>query len=265
MALTSIEHYIVNVDRTEIPNKGLGNYVGGFTEENKPFNWANIFLNLIPGAGQLLFVGHVVRHWWVKSHANRILLYENGFIKQTLNGKRSVKKESTHNFNEMNGLLFKKARQYQNIYGFQKYNGTNVELSVLENNTKKKILTGTYRNEKDIDGHYNFIGYACNAINNAWLQFALQKFNREYSTQGYGTFSTPNGEVKVGRDFIEANNTIVSSGFKYAFNNGYLFLYPNAAEGAHFKQKSDPIAINVAEMYNKDAFLLAISQIHGIQ
>lgn len=266
MSITSIDHYTVDPVRVQIPDEGLGEFIVGFTEENKPFNWTNILWNLLPGVGQLFFVGHVLIHWWVKTHPDRILLYKNGFIKQTLDNKGRVKKELTFNFHELNGILFGKTRQYQNIYGIRKYNATNVQLSVLdEHNVKEVILSGSYRNENEIEGNYNFIGYACLAINNAWIQFAIKKFNEEFSSKGYASFSTPNGEVLVGSDFIKANNIVVSSGFKYSFDNGYLYLYPNAAEGGHFKNNSKPVAINVAGMFNKEVFLLAIGQIHGIR
>ena len=266
MSITSIDHYTVDPVRVQIPDEGLGEFIVGFTEENKPFNWTNILWNLLPGAGQLFFVGHVLRHWWVKTHPDRILLYKNGFIKQTLDNKGRVKKELTFNFYELNGVLLGKTRQYQNIYGIRKYNATTVQLSVLdEHNVKEVILSGSYRNENEIEGNYNFIGYACLAINNAWIQFAIKKFNEEFSSKGYASFSTPNGEVLVGSDFIKANNIVVSSGFKYSFDNGYLYIYPNAAEGGHFKNNSKPVVINVAGMFNKEVFLLAIGQIHGIR
>lgn len=266
MALTSIKHYVVDANKISIPDKGLGGYVMGFTEENKLFNWANIWWILLPGAGWLFIIGHILRHWWVKSHPDRILLYRKGFIKQSLDSKGRVKKASVINFDEIKGLLYGKTRRYQVIYGIRSYSGTSVNLSILgTNNVKENIITGMYRNENEIDGKYNFVGYACNAISNSWTQFAIDKFNGEFSAKGYGTFATNSGEILVGKDFIKANGIIVSSGFKYSFDNGWLYLYPNAAESIHFKQRSKPVAINVAEMYNKEVFLMAINQLHGIK
>lgn len=265
MVRTSIEHYVIDATKINIPDKGLGNFMYGFTEERTPFNWAWIWFNLIPIVGQLIFVLFVISYWMVRSHPQRIFLYQNGFIKQKLGNKGRVKKESVINFLEINGMRYTKTQQYQNTYGIRIYQGTGVTLSVLNsNNIEDKILTGSYRNKHEVDGKYNFIGYACNAIDNTWIPFAINKFNHELSTQGYGTFSTPSGEVLVGKDFIRTKSVVVSSGFKYSFDNGYLYLYPNAAEGA-FKQKSKPIAINVAAMYNKEVFLMAISQLHGIR
>lgn len=266
MSLTSIEHYVIDPKSVSIPNKGLGAFLCGFTEEKKPFNWANIWFNLIFGVGQILFIGHVIRHCWVKSHPDRVLLYQNGFIKQSLDNKGKVKQESINNYYDLKGVLYAKTRQYQSIYGIKTYNCTTVNLSVLDkNNIKSKILWGSYRNKDEIEGKYNFIGYACNAIRDSWLKFALNKFNDELRSRGYGSFTSPTGEITVGRDFIGVNNTIVSSGFRYSFDNGYLYLYPNAAESAHFAQKCKPVAINIAGMYNKEVFLLAIGQLHGIK
>lgn len=266
MSLTSIEHYAVEPGSVSIPDRGLGAFLCGFTEERKPFNWTNIWFNLLPGAGQILFIGHVIRHCWVKNHPDRVLLYQNGFIKQSLDNKGKVKQESIINYYDIKGVLYAKTRQYQSIYGIKAYNGTTVALSVLDkSNIRRKILWGSYRNKNDVDGKYNFIGYACNAISDCWLKFAINKFNEELCSRGYGSFTSPTGEITVGRDFIGVNNTVISSGFKYSFDNGYLYLYPNAAEGSHFAQKSKPVAINIAGMYNKEVFLLAIGQLHGIK
>lgn len=48
MEITAIENYIVDTNNLTIPDKGLGNYKCGFTEERKPFNLQNIWLNLLP-------------------------------------------------------------------------------------------------------------------------------------------------------------------------------------------------------------------------
>lgn len=48
MEITAIENYIVDTNNLTIPDKGLGNYKCGFTEELKPFNLQNIWLNLLP-------------------------------------------------------------------------------------------------------------------------------------------------------------------------------------------------------------------------
>lgn len=265
MAFTDIEHYKVDPRKVNIPDKGLGEFLCGFTEEHKPFNWANIWWNLLPITGQFFFIFFVLWHWWVKSHPRRILLYKNGFIKQNLRSKGRVKKERIINFYEIKGVLYAKTRQIQSIYGIRRYNGTAVEFSVLNsNNVSELILKGMYRNKEEVDSKYNFIGYACNAINNVWIKFAIDKFNNEISSKGYGTFTTTSGEVHVGRDFIKVNDAIVTKGFKYSFDNGCLCLYPNAAEGIHFK-KATTVVINVAGMYNKEVFLMAISQLHGIR
>ena len=48
MEITAIENYIVDTNNLTIPDKGLVNYKCGFTEERKPFNLQNIWLNLLP-------------------------------------------------------------------------------------------------------------------------------------------------------------------------------------------------------------------------
>lgn len=266
MALTSIEHYTLDPESINIPDEGLGEFLYGFTEEKIRFNWANLLWNLLPFAGQAFFLGFVIKHWLIKFHAKRILLYKNGFIKQKLRSKGTIKEESSYDFNDIKGILYAKTRHYQNIYGFTLYKSTVVKLLVLDsNNIEEVVLEGEYRNKKEVDGKYNFIGYTCNAISNVWMEHAIERFNNEITSKGYGTFTCPTGEILVGRDFIKVNDEIISSGFKYSFNEGYLYLFPNAAEGGHFKQKGQHITINVAGMYNKEVFLMALSQFFGIR
>lgn len=265
MFTTSIKHYLVHPNKIQIPDEGLGEFVSGYTNENKPFNWTNILWNILPLGGQFMFFLEVGKHWSEKLHPSRILIYKNGFIKQKLDRKKRVIEESIVDFNRINGIMTCRTRHYRLIYGIRKYDYTEVEILVMDDKyMEESVLEGKYKNENEIDGEYNFFGYASNAVSNAWFSFSLDNFNNEYSTKGFGSFSTTEGVVLVGKDFIKVNNDVVSSGFKYAFDSGRLYLYPNAAEGGHFKQKTKPIEINVAEMYNREVFLLAIKQIHGI-
>lgn len=265
MATTTIEHYLIDANKVQGFDEELGEFICGFSEENKSFIWTNILWIFCFPFGPFILLGFAIRYWWVKSHPRRILSFKGGFIRQTLNGRGEVKKERLFNFNKLNGLLCRRTLHYQNIYGFRKYKCTTVELSVLDSdNAKVAILSGSYRNEYEVEGNYNFVGYSCNAINDAWVRFSLQRFNKEFSEKGYGTFITSKGNVFVGKDFIKINGVVVSHGFKYSFDNGYLYLYPNAAEGAHFKYKCKPVAINVSEMYDNEVFLMAMRQIHGV-
>ena len=260
-----LEEVLIDVNKVNIPDEGLGNFRFGYTQETVSFNWSCILWNLLPLVGQILFLFHVITYLWTKSHANRILLYEHGFIKQVVDMKGRVKKESVYDFYKINGVKYSKTRQYQNIYGIQRYNCTAVSLHILgSDNAEELIIKGSYRNENELDNQYNFVGYACNSIRSTWLQFAIDKFNKEISTVGYGTFVSKSGRVLVGKEFIQVNDQVVSPGFKYSFDSGYLYLYPNDEEGSHFKKKSKSVNINVVEMYNSDVFLMAMQQFFGI-
>lgn len=119
------------------------------------------------------------------------------------------------------------------------------------NNTKVHVLGGAYRNKEEIEGNYNFIGYACNAISDAWNEIALNNFNRELLAKGYATFYTPKKEILVGRNFIKSGDMEIRPGFSYRFDNGYLYLYPDEGNKSFWKGKKS-LSINVASMYNKE-------------
>lgn len=266
MGSNSVEKYIIDPNKTNIPDEGLGEFLIGLTEEKTTFNWLHLLWNLIPIGGQFVFAMHVFNHLFAKLRPARVLIYKNGFIKQELNGSGKIKSQTVVDYNETNALSYIKTRRYTVTYGIRKYTTTDVELSILDSdNVREKILSGDYHNENETDGNYNFIGYACNAINNSWRQFAIEKFNREMASKGYATFHTPSGEVQLGKDFIKTNGVVVTSGFKYYFDEGSLYLLPNAGEGDHFRNKSDKVRIDVAQMFNKDVFLLAIDQFFGVR
>lgn len=264
MAIYSIDQYLVDADKINIPDEGLGAFIGGL--QDKPqFIWRLLWFNLAIGIGQVFFLLYLLLHWWMKTHPKRVLLYQNGFIKQYVDSRGKVMRQKVVNFSEVKGIRYAKTRNYKSSIFDTTYTGTSVVLSILYlNNSKKKILKGLYHNEEEVDGHYNFIGYACNAINNAWTKYAINRFNQELSLKGYGSFYTRSGDILVGRNFIDVNGTEIKPGFTYSFEDGRLYLYPNSYDVA-FKKKYKPIVVNVIDMYNQEAFLIAVGQLHGIQ
>lgn len=261
MGISSIENYIVDVNKINIPNEGLGEFLVGYTDGRLSFEWKRAWINLLPIIGNIIFLIYVIAIFIKSQRPIRVLIYKNGFIKQKLNSSGIVKHESVYNFNDLRGLLYYKRRTYTTTYGITRYSCTGVTLSVLDtNNVKEQILKGAYKNENEEEGKYNFYGYAGNTITKLWIQFAVKKFNAEIATKGYGTFPTGKKEIQIGRDFIKVDEIVVKKGkFSYLFDNGYLYLYP---EG---EKKSKRIGINIAEMYNKEAFLIVAQQLHGIR
>lgn len=266
MDTSSIEHFRIDTSKTPVPDRGLGEYICGFTEEHLRFKWLRLLWILIPILGLIMVLWYVIKYWWDTWHPRRAMIYKNGFVIQNLDRKGNVKNEQEVNFYMITGLMIQKTHQYRLIYGFEKYDHTDVVLSILDaDGNSRVILNGYYQNKNEKSDRYNFAGYICNAIKQAWADVAINLFNREISDKGYATFHTPTDEVLVGPDFIKAGGVIVSSGFKYSFSNGFLTLYPNAAESSHFRQQADPVNISVADMYNNDVFLMAVNKFHGIK
>lgn len=259
----SKEKYLVNSDTTPIPDYGLGAYKEGYSNIGEGFPWLSIFWNIIPVAGQFIFFTKVFQHFRKKGS---VLIYENGFLEQHANWKGEIKEEYPYNFNELKGVSLSKTKHFQTTYGIRTYNGTAVDLSVMENDSSvSNILKGMYRNKNERPDKYNFIGYASHAINDAWINFAIRRFNQEFAQKGYGTFYADYKTILVGKGYIKVNDDIFSGAITYSFDNGYLYLYPETEEGAHFKKKSKPIEVNVAKMFNKEVFLMAIDKFLGIR
>ena len=261
-----IDVYKLQGYRIKISPTDLGKFLQGYTNERVPFNWKLLLWNLLPIAGTVMFIIFLSQYLWERQRPKRILIFENGFIKQQLTYSGQVRKYNTFKYSDLSGILYEHTRRYQNIYGIRRYITTDIKLSVLDSNNKPtKIFSGTYKNEYEIDGHYNFIGYACNAINNSWLNIAVQRFNNQLSALGYGKFITKNGEVRVNKDFISVNGEYVTSVCKYSFDNGYLYLYPNENRDSNRKHRSQSVIINISQMYNKEVFLLALNKFYGIK
>lgn len=263
--MTNIENYLLDVNSIEIPTRKFGDFLSGFSNAHEPFEKKYIWWNLLPIGGQIIFLTYALSHWWARRNPQRILVFKQGFVKQDINARGEVKSQKDIDFNNVKGILCDKTRQYTLIYGIRKYNCTSFDLSVwLSDNYSQSVLTGSYRNESEEADKYNYKGYACNAINNAWLDFAIDRFNQEFSTKGFVTFYAGGDKVVVAKDYIQVNDTMISPGFTYSLNNGCLILYPEGEKGSVFKRKKR-VVIHVAKMYNKEIFLSMVGRLHGIR
>ena len=253
---------------SEVPatDYGLGKYIDGYTDSRENFNYKQLWWLLLPVVGWLflffIVLGHLLNHirnW-------RVLLYENGIVKQTVTRSGNIAEEEVINFNDVTGISCRKTRNYQSTYGITAYTGTDVDLRVLFRDGKVvKLLSGSYKNEHDFPDKYNFIGYVSNAIINLWHPIAVNNFNREMAGKGYGTFHSDGKEIQVGSGFLRMGDNYVSGRFHYGMDSGMLTIQPDNEEGAHFSGKPKSFSINVNNMYNNTVFYAAISQFLGIK
>lgn len=262
------EKFQIRTLGTLIPAMNLGNFIDGYIEKNESFNYKNLWWPLLPIIGWVIFVLLVIIYFLkLLFHFRffRVFIYEKGIVRQSLTKKGKTVDETVFKFNDLIGVSYKKTRQYKNVYGINIYNDTTVQLTGLDENKKEIcILSGSYRNEKEQPGKYNFTGYACNAIMNVWNQIALERFDKELKQNGFAVFYSGNKEVKVGIKFLRMGNNYVSDNFSYIFDNGALIIYPNMEEGSHFKKHANYFSIDVNGMYNSHIFLMAIRQYLGI-
>ena len=172
MAKNSLDIWMVDPRDVSIPDRNLGRYVIGFSEEKTPFIWGSLLFNLLPVVGQIISLTVVGMHFWKRSHPKRILVYEKGFIRQFLNKEGEVVKEELYPFADCSTISFERTRRYSLILFFQIYNGTDVTMTVHgKDGKKRKPVKGMYRNEYEENGRYNYFGYSANAIENLWNQY----------------------------------------------------------------------------------------------
>lgn len=258
------ENYIIDPMSIQLPDHGLGKFVEGYTSKGDSFNWKNIFWNLIPIFGQLVFLAKWGITLYNNSRVKNILIYQNGFVTQLTNKKGELKKEDVYNYHTLKGMSLQKTRNFSRVYGITNYTGTSVSLNVMEKDgCVMNIFDGTYYNKEDYPEDHDFLGYSVHAINNSWINFSIDNFNREFSEKGYATFYSDYQTIILGKGYIKVNDKGVSGQFKYAFDNGILYLYP--PEEGNFNSKPNPITVNIAKMYNKEIFLMAINKLLGIR
>lgn len=265
MAKSTIKRYLINPQKEFIPDKRLGEFRQGFTNRRKHFNWTIFWVLPLPIIGQIAFIWHLIWRFVPRSQFQNALLYKNGFIIQNIDRKYKKVENKVYDFRNINGMICNKDCRYEwtefgkgidRHYDWL-YEKTYIQLSTLDAcDNKVNVLSGEYDNENETEGKYNFYGYACQAIYNAWTPFAIGKFKRELAEQGYGTFVSNTGEVLVGQYFISANGRTIDSDFEYSLGEEKLILRPVSSNG--------PVIIDLKQMYNKEAFLWAIKHILGI-
>ena len=166
-------------------------------------------------------------------------------------------------YDEIGGIKCPKTRRYQSIYGFKIYNGTNVYFEIC--GIDGKILLNKsfgYKNEDEVPDNYNGLGYATLAITAVWNKIALERLNAELKSEGYATFVTSNGKgnvpVLVGRRYIQVGENVARDSYRYSLDGGMLYIWPDYDEKS---KKNKYFTINVNGMYDRDVFLLAITQL----
>ena len=231
--MTNKEKYSLNIANDIIPDTGLGEFIEGYASKRDAYPYKVLLWLLVPVFGWIF-----VAVWLISYCLNRffreenfIYLYEDGFlwVVKSFTGKS---KEYIVRYDEVGGMMAAKTRNYQTHYYIIKiYTGTVVAFNVCDKEGVNMLsLSISYRNEHERDDNYNACGFALNAILDRWHDMALNRANREISEQGFARFFTlSDGKktaVDIGRGFIKSEGNYAGEGFRYAFQDGLLYIYP---------------------------------------
>lgn len=263
------EKYLIDPSKIMVPDANLGTFIEGYQEVIPPFKWKWLFWNLLPCAGQLFFCIYLfpyLKNFILNYYkSNRVFIYENGFIVQEVRLKKKGLEYYVFNYSELKGISVTKTRKYNIIYGIRVYDETSVEVNAIdEDNREYEVIKGFYKDELDKKANHGFIGCVADVIMEHWNPIALQRFNDELAQKGYGTFRSDFTNIEISRNYIKVGKRVVERPFRYGLNQGMLYIRPQTEGNAHFKQEVEPVEINIAEMYNKDIFLLGANQLLGI-
>lgn len=227
------EKYLIDPSKIMIPDENLGTFIEGYQE----FAFFN---------------------------KNRVLIYENGFIVQEVRFKE-ILEEYVFNYSGLKEISVTKTRIYKENYHSRVYQETSVEVNARGVDKQEyEVAKGLYKDEHEKKADHGFIGCVVDAIMERWNPIALQRFNDEFAQKGYGTFRSDLSNIEISRNYIKVDDRVIESPFRYGLSEGILYIYPQIDDNAHFQQKIGPMEINIAEMYNKDVFLLAANQLLGI-
>ena len=268
--MTNKEKCMLTEHKDLIPNPGLGPFVEGYSNQNILFPNRLLFMLWIPIVGWILFPIFILFYYLgaLLETKHFICLYRDGLLWKTRN-VFGTEKETTVRYDEVGGIRNPKIRHYKNIYGFSKYNQTEVQLDICDKEGRSLLEQKiAYYNEKEEDDKYNAFGYALIAIMKRWNEMALERFNTELREKGYGTFYSVYKKqrvaVDVGRNFIKTAGNYVEGHFRFAFQNGFLYIYPDETD-RNPASKDDFFAINVNNMYDNTIFLMVVAQFFGIK
>lgn len=267
---TNKERVSLNVSKDLIPDAGLGEFSEGYSSARDSFNYKFLLLILIPVVGWILvivlFITFCIMKWL--NAKDDIYLYKEGFL-WVRKPRFGNPEETIVRFDEIGGIRYSKTRLYKVVYFINVYDSTSTTFEVCNRKGLSICkVESAYRNEKEADDKYNAVAFASNAIIARWNDMAVERFNREVAEKGYGTFYIKDGRtnatVELGRDFIKTGRHYAGRDFRYAFQDGLLYIYPSE-EDRNFSESTQYFTINVNGMYDSRVFLLAAAQYLGIK
>ena len=254
--------YLLDPASINVSGYGLGRFIIGYTDERGKLDKRNFLWLLVPVVGWIQLPIRLISHY-LRHNCTRVCFFENGIVRQELEGKGQIKAEIVLRYDELKGISISKTRNYS--YGV--YLSTAFCVNILDSNLSNTLfMQGVYRNKNEEVEDFDMNGHILDTLVKQWSQKAIDKFNAEMQSQGYGVFYTGRQQVHVGKDFLRFGDNYVSRNFKYSFHSGMLNIFPQSAEdGSFFQKKASSFSINVNDMYNKEVFLLAINQFLGIK
>lgn len=263
------EKLAINPVKEIIPQIGYGEYIEGYSNTKDPFNYKFLWWNIFPIVGQILVLFYVLFFFLNKLLGTKhyVYIYKEGILWKSHNVFSN--KDAQIRYDEIGGIKTSKVRHYKLIYGIRKYNCTEVVIDISDKNGNSFIKHKfNYRNENEEESKYNALGYAMKAIMNIWNEYAFERFKKELSEKGYGTFYSTSGKqrqiVEIGQGYIKSDGNYAGAGFRYNFQNGLLYIYPTE-EDLNFSDKKEYFVINVNDMYDRDIFLFVASKLLGIK
>ena len=241
-------------------NNGIGDELARYTSVGEKFKWITLLFLLIPFFGIIIVLICVLNFFFKKRHLG--IVGTNGFVMyRVLKKDNSLHSPKTYLFKDVTDLTLSKTRNYTNGV----YTGTAYKFKFLHNNTVVYSTSGSYRNEKETDGRFDWKFSMLLKVEEAWTDFLLKKLTHDFDTKGYVQFHTDKGPVQIGVDYIKYKDlTFQKKELKsYNFDQGYLFIEHINFESKllGLKTKGDKLKIPVNGMSNQRAFLAVINSL----
>ena len=236
----------------------IGEELARYTSIDEKFKWATLFWLLIPFLG-IIIVLICVLVFFFKKHYEGVVGTTGFTIYRVSKKDKTLHSPKTYLFKEITGLTLSKTRTYTNGI----YSGTSYKFKFWNKNAIVYSHSGSYRNEKDVEGRFGWRFSLLLKIEEAWTYYLLEELTHELNTKGFVRFDTEKEPVEIGIDYIKYKDlTFQKNELKtYYFNQGFLFIEHLNFEAKYMgiKTKGDKIKIPVNGMSNQRAFLSVIN------
>lgn len=248
------KRYRVNSDKINMPDYDLGTYIDGFEGKKRIFIWLFVVYNIIPFAGNIIFIIYLLWYWTQRKWGrfDRYLFFQKGILIQNFGWFGKIKDENFYGYSDFIGFNAPRTEHIKYVNGIRAPKSYSICLSFYETPYEDYfIFEKKYKPAKDFA---NFIPYI---IGENWYPIIAKNYAEEFKKNHTVKFYSDGTEIILAHGVISIAGKKISNLSSYNFYDGKLYLWEDG--------DSEPIVISINDMINQQIFLLYVNSLLGIQ